>query len=275
MGLVLGYNTNGLTDHRLDDALGVIAACGYRAVGLTLHPAHLDPARVGPGDLARLRARLDGLGLARRIVETGARYLLDPWNRHEPGLADPDLRRRALRQDLLKRAVDVAHALGAEAVAFASGNARPEDGAAFDRVAAGAAEIAGLCRQAGVHPAFEPEPGMCIDTLAAFERLNEAAGGCLRLTLDVGHVACEGKDLAEAIERFAPLVANVHVEDIRGREHRHLPFGEGEIAWRPVFLSLSRHVGERAPVVVELGRDAYRGPDLARSAILFLRKEGA
>ena len=37
------YNTNGLTNHRLDDAVALIADCGYDGVALTLDVGHLDP----------------------------------------------------------------------------------------------------------------------------------------------------------------------------------------------------------------------------------------
>ena len=64
MTLRLGYGTNGLTDLRLDDALGLLADLGYDGVGLTLDHMHLDP--LAPDLAARTRhvaRRLDGLGL--------------------------------------------------------------------------------------------------------------------------------------------------------------------------------------------------------------------
>ena len=76
--LRFAYNTNGMTSHRLDDALGLLADCGYDGVALTLDVGHLDPfAPDLPGRVAALRRRLDGLGLG-SVVETGARFVLDP-----------------------------------------------------------------------------------------------------------------------------------------------------------------------------------------------------
>ncbi|MFB9687594.1 TIM barrel protein, partial [Amycolatopsis plumensis] len=118
-----GYGTNGFANHRLGDALRVLADLGYDGVALTLDHQHLDP--FGP-DLARrvaaLAADLDRLGLA-VVVETGARFLLDPWRKHSPTFLDPD---RARRVEFLVRAVVIAADLNAEAVSFWSGN-KPAD----------------------------------------------------------------------------------------------------------------------------------------------------
>src|SRR5262249_45570630 len=85
-GLRLGYGTNGLADHRLPDALALLADLGYAGVALPLDHQHLDP--YGPGLSRRVAAvarELDRHGLA-VVVETGARYLLDPRRKHRPTL---------------------------------------------------------------------------------------------------------------------------------------------------------------------------------------------
>ena len=43
MSLRYAYNTNGLANHRLDDALAFLADSGYAGVALTLDHGHLDP----------------------------------------------------------------------------------------------------------------------------------------------------------------------------------------------------------------------------------------
>ncbi|XKK39570.1 sugar phosphate isomerase/epimerase [Nocardiopsis sp. ARC36] len=114
-----GYGTNGFRDHRLDDALALLADLGYEGVGLTLDHPHLDPfAPDAFARTARIGRRLSELGLA-VVVETGARYLMDPRRKHEPTLVSDEGSER--RVDLLCRAVRIAEDLEAEAVSFWSG----------------------------------------------------------------------------------------------------------------------------------------------------------
>jgi len=135
----LGYNTNGLAHHRLADAVALLAEEGYQSVAITLDAGALDPYD-DPSTLARqtaaIRRLLDRHGLG-RVVETGARYLLNPRLKHDPTLMDPDPARRAVRVDFLRRAIDLAVELDSGVVSFWSGILRddsPED-AAMDRLA--------------------------------------------------------------------------------------------------------------------------------------------
>ncbi len=119
----LGYNTNGLAHHRLIDAIGLLADFGFRSVALTLDAGALDPYQEHSAlarEAARVRDALDRRGL-NRVIETGARYLLNPRQKHDPTLMDPDPARHLVRQYFLKRTIDLARALDAEAVSLWSG----------------------------------------------------------------------------------------------------------------------------------------------------------
>jgi len=84
--MFLGYNTNGLAHHDLFDAVALLAEIGYRGVAITIDHNALPPDGSDVRrQTARLRQKLERLGM-RSVVETGARFLLDPRTKHEPTL---------------------------------------------------------------------------------------------------------------------------------------------------------------------------------------------
>src|SRR5688500_18563433 len=100
----LGYNTNGLAFHRWQDALELLAETGYRSVAITLDHHWLDPFSPGlAGQVALVRRALRRLRLS-SVVETGARFLLDPKAKHEPTLMSDDPFGRERRIGFLTRA---------------------------------------------------------------------------------------------------------------------------------------------------------------------------
>ncbi len=274
MTLRFGYGTNGFGSHRLDDALAVIAGLGYDGVALTLDHPHLDPFEPG---LARRTAavarRLADLGLA-VVVETGARYVLDPWRKHEPTLVSDEGTDHRL--DLLARAARVAGDLGAEAVSFWSGTLPPHtsEDTGWERLCAGVSAVLDTADRIGVVCAFEPEPGMFIDRLDGVLELRRRLGDPdrLRVTLDVGHVVCnETRSMAGTIEAAGPWLANVQLDDMRPGVHEHLEFGEGEVDLARVLEALEE-VGYTGLASVELPRHGHAAPAVAERSLSCLRQ---
>jgi L-ribulose-5-phosphate 3-epimerase len=272
LSLRFGYGTNGFADHSLDQALGVIADLGYEGVALTLDHGRLDPFQPDLAERVRaVRRRLDALGLS-LVVETGARYLLDPWRKHAPTLLHE--RGRELRADFLRRAVRIGAELGAEAVSFWSGvlpdRTSPERG--WDLLTEACGLLFEQAEREGVVLGFEPEPGMLVENLAGYERLRDALGGppAFGLTLDIGHCRClEEESVADCVRRAAPHLVNVQIDDMRRGVHEHLEFGDGEIAFAPVLAALVE-VGYRGLVAVELPRHSHSAPATARRSLAFL-----
>ncbi len=269
----LGYNTNGFAHHRLEDALHVIAELGYRAVALTPDANHLPPDHTTDAELRMTRALLDRLGLA-VVIETGARYVLDPRRKHRPTLVDADAADRARRLDFLERCARIAAELGADTISLWSGvrqeDVSPEDAWRF--VADGVARLHERIAPLGVRIAFEPEPGMLVGSLADWERLRDATSlPDLGLALDVGHVPCtERISAGEAIRRHGASLRTVHLDDSRGGIHEHLQIGDGELDWPDVMRALGE-VGFREIASVELSRHSHAAPEAARAALAALR----
>ncbi|HYQ67433.1 EboA domain-containing protein [Actinophytocola sp.] len=268
----LGYGTNGFANHRLDDALRVIADLGYTAVALTLDHDHLDPyADDLPKRVDHVAGLLDRLGL-RSVVETGARYLLDPIRKHYPTLVCDSPDRRV---DFLNRALRVAEGLGADCVSFWSG-IKPsdvDDSVAWRRMLDGIALVLDEAEVRGVPLGLEPEPGMFVQHLSDALRLREELGAprLFGITLDVGHcVAVEPVDAATCIRRAADLLVNVQLDDMRTGVHEHLEFGEGELDL-PATLAALSEVGYTGVAAVELPRHSHAAPVVASRAFAALR----
>ena len=116
----LGYNTNGLQNHRLDDAIRLLADHGYEAVAITPDVQHLDPYRCTQQDVDAIAALLSKLDMA-ATIETGARFVVDPAKKHEPTLMTRDATARERRFEYFARVAKIGADLGAPVVSFFSG----------------------------------------------------------------------------------------------------------------------------------------------------------
>jgi sugar phosphate isomerase/epimerase len=264
-------NTSAFPHHRLADALALLVELGYDGVSLTLDVGHADLAdpAFDPGACARLLGQFP-LGVT---IETGGRYVLDPRRKHRPSLldaGDDGLR----RLDFYRRAVDLAAEVGAPLVSVWSGTL-PEDTtpeAALRRLEQRLPDLLAHAAAAGVRIALEPEPGMLVDTLAAYEALRQGLpDGQLWLTCDLGHLYCsESPPYPELLRRHADRLINVHVDDIAGGRHEHLELGQGDIDFPPLLATLDA-IEYQGPLSVELSRSGHRAPLAVAAALEFLR----
>jgi sugar phosphate isomerase/epimerase len=264
----LGYNTNGFAHHRLDDALHVIGELGYRAVAITPDANHLHPDHTSDAQLRATRALLEQLDLA-VVIETGARYVLDPRRKQRPTLIDADANGRARRLDFLVRCARIATALGGEVISLWSGIPVDIDReVAWRHLVAGVRELHERTTALGVRIAFEPEPGMLVDSLADWERLRNAVSlPDFGLALDVGHVPCtEPISAGDAIRKYGPALRTVHLDDSRNGVHEHLQIGDGTLDWLDIMRAL-REVDFSGIASVELSRHSHAAPEAARVAL--------
>jgi len=268
--LRFAYNTNGAANHRLDDALALIADAGYDGVALTLDIHHLDPfADDFASERRRVAARLRQLGLG-CVIETGARFLLDPHAKHEPTLLTADPAGRAHRVEFLSRALEVAAETEADAMSFWAGVPKP--GVSLDHARAwlhdGAERVARRAEALGATAALEPEPGMLVETVDDWAKL--AIPG-LRLALDTGHCIVTGeRDPAAAVAEFAPHLGTVSIEDMKRGVHIHLPFGEGDMDVPAVLRALEAAHFEKL-VCVEMSRESHRADTMIPASLAYLK----
>ena len=119
--MILGYNTNGFAHHRLGDAIRIITELGYGGIALTPDVHHMDPFASNETHAVD-RADIEHRHL-RCVIETGARFILDPWRKHQPTLfsfREPGNGSQA-RMRFLMKAVRLASEMLADCVSFWSG----------------------------------------------------------------------------------------------------------------------------------------------------------
>lgn len=270
--LRFAYNTNGAANHRLADAVGLIADAGYAGVALTLDHHHLDPMEDGwVGRTEALAKRLHARNLG-CVIETGARFLLNPLHKHEPTLLTPHADGRALRVAFLKRAIDIGNVLGAEAVSFWAGVPQPgvDRGEAGEWLLQGMAQVLDHAMRRGVTAALEPEPGMLVETLDDWALVRHQLPA-LKLALDLGHcLVTQEREPAAAVREFAAHLGTVAIEDMRRGDHTHLPFGEGDMDI-PGCLAALQAISFRRLVCVELSRESHRADKMIPQSLAWLQ----
>lgn len=253
----LGYNTNGFGFHRLDDVIDILAEIGYSCIALTLDVHHADPFRTSDSEYQRIGALIKDRGMS-CVIETGARFLLDPRRKHRPTLLDENVNKR---REFLVRAMHVARLLDAACVSYWSGAVPVKSTASraelMHRLGHHVRELEQEAQEMKVKMAIEPEPGFFIESMSDYDELCESVKRPLGLTLDIGHLKCVEKEPPKIfIERYADRLLNVQLDDMKAGIHEHLFFGDGEVDFPPVFESLKK-IGYQGPACVELS-DASR-----------------
>ncbi len=260
--LSFGCHTSEFAGLPLTTALTTIADSGYRGAALTLDTRHCNPFTIEPGDLAQLRQLLGSLHL-RVTIETDAAHLLHPDRAHYPTLVSNE--GRQIRLELLRRAVDIAHTLGADCVSFWSGAAEPgvTEHQAWDWLVTGCLALAEHAKRRGVQLAFEPTAGMLVDDMAKFEVLKKhITSARFGLTLDVRHVLDrETTPFRQVYGKFANLIRNVHLGPITAWQSRD---GEQELDRVLRVLADNKYTGL---INIEVPADG----SVARQASEFLR----
>ena len=272
-----GYNTNGFAHHKIEDALQILAEIGYRSIAFTLDYNTVEPFAANAIARARELGKMaQDLGL-NLVIETGARFLLDPRRKHQPTLISKQASDRKKRVDFLLRCAELGLAMGSNTLSFWSG--KPDFEAAEDSYWELLIEqcvlISNKVENSGMKIAFEPEPGMFIDTMDKFEQLHKAISHSkFGLTLDIGHLECMNEmPLLPHLEKWSSVLWNIHLEDMRQGVHDHLPPGEGSIDFGKVFAGLNE-IKYEGGVHWELSRHSHDAVETARKCRQFMQKQG-
>jgi sugar phosphate isomerase/epimerase len=250
----IGFRTGSLRQPSTEQAAAELARMGYDCLELCLESADVRPDEMTEARARALLRYLDDLGIGLASLS----YHAD----REP----PD--QRAANQ---ARAIQVAQWMGAEVLILNGERSTDQERQWAEHVE----RLAGLCElaePAGVILAIEPEPLLVIgssqDGLAMIEAVGSPA---LKVNLDVGHAAITDSNLAHAVRLLGDQIVHLHLEDIAGRVHRHLPFGAGDIHFGAIRQALAE-IGYSGPYVVDLFGQDMDPLQVAADALAAMRR---
>ena len=270
----LGYNTNGFANHSLLSAVDIIGSLGYDCIAITVDHHALNP---WDEDLKKtmieVKKKLNRYQLS-SIVETGARFLLDPKEKHEPTLISPDPEKREARICFIEKCLEIASGLDSEVVSIWSGKKQSDvdPAQAFEWLGSGCVRLSKKAAEYGVYIGFEPEPGMFVENMDQYNLLKERVNhDFFRLTLDLGHAFITETSVPDTIRAFRSDIVNIHLEDMKKHTHDHLFFGEGDMDFETIFQALDE-IGYSGQVNIELSRHSHNAPEISEKAIRFIKK---
>ena len=154
----LGYNTNGFAFHRWQDAFAIIAELGYQSVAITVDHHCLNPfASDFNSQIEECRELLGRYELS-CVIETGARFLLNPRKKHNPTLLSAAPEERQERIAFLCCCINIGRQLGADAVSFWSGTPPAEQSyrQAFGNLVQGCQTVNDYAEKNNIRIGFEP-----------------------------------------------------------------------------------------------------------------------
>lgn len=225
----------------LDEARGVAAALGFRAMDLgLLHGPALDRARITSAPDAAAQ-ELAGLAVSNL-------YWLFGRDIAHNAVSDPTARaRNAAEFDAVCR---FAGAVGCPTIFVLPGISGP---GAFTASAAGLRDLVAVAQRHGVTLTVEPHVGGLLSSPGETLRMLDEVPG-LRLTLDYAHFVCMGFRQAE-IDVLAPHAGHVHLRQARPGALQ-AKWGEGVLDFTGM-VGILRDAGYQGWLSVEYVHQAY------------------
>jgi sugar phosphate isomerase/epimerase len=274
---MLCYSTGSLPDafslsENLPEIADLLSQTPFTGVELVVTAPML--ARAGDtGYWNGIRDSFRAKGLVFRNIHMGAPHLLGP-EAHRPGLSALDADARARKVAAIEAGMQIAMALEAPHLTLTTGLTESE--------AQREVQIEGfrealmnlvMSKPVPLKILIEQEPEHIINRTAQLIELGRAFPGQVYATFDVGHSHVLGEDIGDSIRRLGPLLRNVHLEDIAGRVHKHLLYGEGDVDFDSIFTALHDigYRGDYTPDLYPFKDDHARA---MRESLEFLRRHG-
>jgi len=254
----LAFSSNAYLHFSIEDTIARVADIGYKGIELLADVPHAWPAGLLPERKKSIRRELDRHNLTiSNINAFMMNAVADPRQPYwHPGWTDPYPHYRAIRREHTKRALQLAHEIGALCITTEPGGPLTseqtwESGARifYDEIM----PCVELAEKLQVKLLIEPEPGLMIETFGQYlQFVTRINSPWVKLNFDVGHAYCVGEDPQHWIEQMAPHTEHYHFEDIAAtRKHEHLIPGRGVIDFAATLAEI-RETGYTRWLTVEL-----------------------
>jgi sugar phosphate isomerase/epimerase len=254
----LAFSSNAYLRFSIEETISRVASLGYRGIELLADVPHAWPAGLLESQKQSIR---DAIAKHKLTISNINAFMMNAvadarqpyWH---PSFVEPDPNYRAIRREHTKRALKLAHELGAPHITIEPGgplakNQTWEQGAAiFYEELMPCVEVA---EKLGVPILIEPEPGLLIER---FQQYLDFAGRIdsrmIGLNFDIGHAYCVGEDPQDWVPKMAKHTRHYHLEDIAAsRVHQHLVPGRGAIDFQATLTAI-KNTGYTGWLTVEL-----------------------
>jgi sugar phosphate isomerase/epimerase len=232
----LAFSSNAYMHFSIEKTIEKVASLGYTGIEILADVPHAWPAGLLEERKESIR---DCLAKHRLTISNVNAFMMnavaDPRQPYwYPGWTDPDPHYRAIRREHTKRALRLAHELGAPSITTEPGGRLAPDQTRQQGVQIFYDELMPCVEVAEalqVNLLIEPEPDLLIEKFGQYlEFMTRIDSPRVGLNFDIGHAFCVGEDPQDWVARMQPHTRHYHFEDIADtRVHRHLIPGRGAI----------------------------------------------
>jgi sugar phosphate isomerase/epimerase len=242
--------------HFIDYAIKKIAELGFEGVEFMANRPYFDPVECTQKDIDKVKKLLEECKLPCVSVTTNDGSF--HWC-----LSSPYEVVRKATIEHIKKAIELAHELGARIVESEAGPGRIiEDDPveewnrtreSYTELTEHAAKYDVVIGQEASRNPLVRESHVTENVKDSIRLVKEVGSKHLGVLIDTAHAAQEPfMAIPEAIELAAPYLVHMHTSDSPLTHHEHLPFGHGKVNWEAVVETLKR-IGYDRWVTVELG----------------------
>lgn len=242
----LAFSSNAYLHFSIEQTIEKIAALGYAGLEILADVPHAWPAGLLGPRIDSIRHALDRHKIAiSNINAFMMNAVADPRQPYwHPAWNEPYAPYRAIRREHTKRALQLAHELGAPHITTEPGGPAFEGQSSEQAATLFYDELmpcVEVAERLQVGLLIEPEPELLIEKFDQYlnfvERIQSPLVG---LNFDIGHAYCVSEDPEKWMAKMAPYTRHYHFEDIAAtRVHKHLIPGRGAIDFAAVLQEIA------------------------------------